>query len=181
MRGLLPCILVSAALAGCASIPDSCVGLTGVERHLLPGPDGTLISQFQYANDSSRVPHLQCQADEGVQAAQLELGIRYETGAGVTRNEARAASLYEKAAAAVPSQTAIYSPPVRLGGAGRIIFLNNPNARTGSAEAMYRLALMYASGAGVAVDAKRSLELMKSAASLGHKDAQNALGTARPE
>lgn len=181
MRCLLSPLFLCAALGGCSTIPDSCVGLTGVDRHLLPGPDGTLISQFRYVNDSSRVQHLQCQADEGVQAAQLELGVRYETGAGVTRNEARAASLYEKAAAAVPSQTAIYSPPVRLGGAGRVIFLNNPNARTGSAEAMYRLALMYASGAGVAVDAKRSLELLKRAASLGHIDAQNALETARPK
>gem|GEM_PF-6849242 len=44
-------------------------------------------------------------------------------------------------------------------------------AKTGDAEAIYNLGVMYADGCGVVPDKKRSAELYKKAADAGHKHA----------
>lgn len=158
-------------LNGCASVPDSCRALSGVRHLISPGPNGTLLSDFVYQDEPSRVRHLHCLADEGVRKAQVELGRMYETGDRVEQDLLRAAGLYEKAATEVPARTAIYSPPVRLGGSGQVLFLNNPNATPGSAEAKYRLGLMYLEGRGVTQDRKEARRHLHGAAALGHRKA----------
>jgi hypothetical protein len=168
-------LVVPAALFGCASVPDSCRNLVGVRPVLLHAANKAIIMDYVYADEPSRVRHLHCQADEGIQAAELELGRRYEMGTGVAQDLAWAASLYDKAARAVPKQTAIYSPPVKLGGSGQVMFLSNANARPGSAEAKYRLGLMYIEGRGVKMDMRHGQNLLKEAAAQGHKEAQQAV------
>lgn len=177
VSGFVGIAVLGASLAGCASIPDSCRDLSGVRPVLASGEKGTLISHHEYASETRRVAHLHCLADQGAQSAQVELAGLYEIGQGVVLDPERAARLYERASTAVPPTTAIYSPPVKLGGTGRVIFLNNPNTTPGSAEAKYRLGLMLLKGKGVDRDVARGRSLIEDAAGLGHAKARGWLQT----
>ncbi|WP_404338980.1 tetratricopeptide repeat protein [Sphingomonas sp. MMS12-HWE2-04] len=101
----------------------------------------------------------------------LELGKRYEEGLGVSQDPSRAAALYLKAATAIPATTPIYSPPVRRGGSGRVMFLTNPHAGPGLAEAKYRLGRLYLHGRGVKPNSDRGNALIREAASQGYAPA----------
>lgn len=81
-------------------------------------------------------------AGDGV--AQLELGTRYEEGRGVPVDWIRAALLYRMAATANPGVTYIYSPPVTLGGSGRVIPVGRGPRRQGLPEARVRLEALMA-------------------------------------
>lgn len=74
--------------------------------------------------------------------AQLELGIRYETGSGVTTNLRRARELYRAAAPPSDGTDLIYAPPVRVGGSGRVISIGNGIKYDGLPEARARLAAL---------------------------------------
>lgn len=126
---------------------------------------------------SSALPtsQLHCLADLGRRDAMIELGRRYEDGSGVAPDYKRAAALYGQAAAAIPPTTAIYSPPVKKGGNGRMIFLNNPNASPGSADAKYRLGRLFLTGRGVKLDQERGWKLIGEAAEQGSTDAARTL------
>jgi TPR repeat protein len=115
---------------------------------------------------------LQCHAARGDRASQVALARRLETGDGIASDPKRAADLYRAAATAVPSSTAIYSPPVRKGGQGQMMFLTNPNASLGSAEALYRLGRMYIDGRGVESDPSRGRAMIRQAAEQGFPEAQ---------
>jgi hypothetical protein len=123
------------------------------------------------------VAELQCGADQGIRGAQVALARRYEGGDGVPLNIKRAIALYEQASSAVPPTTAIYSPPVKVGGSGRMLFLNNPNAGPGAAEAQFRLGRLYLEGRGVELNADKGWDLIKRAADQGYPDAITLLAT----
>lgn len=150
-------VMVSTAcsLAACATTPKSC-------RSLPPSIGATNIAS---------IAELRCGADQGVQAAQVALAKRYEAGEGVPRDMKRAIALYELASTAVPPTTAIYSPPVKLGGRGQMLFIDNPNAGPGSAEAQYRLGRLLIEGRGVPQDLKRGRSLIERAAKQGYTPA----------
>lgn len=85
-------------------------------------------------------------ADKGDKEAQFRLGLRYEKGSAVTKNEAEAVKWYTKA------------------------------SDQGNLDARHNLAMKYRNGEGVKKDLKKASELGKSAAELGHPYAQNRLG-----
>lgn len=161
-------------LSGCATLPKSCEGLPPPKYETRVLPDGRRVL-MQVRSEPETVPELRCRADQGVQAAQVALGKRYETGDGVARDVARAVELYERAAISVPANTAIYSPPVKLGGSSRMLFVPNPNAGPGSAEAQYRLGRLLVDGAGVPRDVERGRSLIERAAKQGYVPALDNL------
>lgn len=157
-------LLLAAAVFGhsaCATIPKSCRGLSAT---------APLVLQPAQAG----IAQLQCAADQNIAPAQVELAKRYEAGDRVPRDLARAIALYERAATAIPPTTAIYSPPVSLGGRGHMMFLANSNAGPGSAEAQYRLGRLLIQGLGVPKDVKRGTWLIERAAKQGYEPAMRA-------
>lgn len=162
------------ALASCATVPQSCRALVtmAAPHESSPGRVATTTVRME----RSSVAELRCAADQGVTMAQVELAKRYEAGAEVTQDFKGAAVLYERAAAAAPPTTAIYSPPVTLGGRGRMLFLPNSNAGPGSAEAQYRLGRMMIEGRGVPKDLNRGRALLERSAKQGYQPALAELG-----
>lgn len=164
------------ALIGCATpaLPPSCAGLRGIRTVPIEDASGTTRIRYTYANEAVRLPHLQCRADQGERAAIMELARALETGDGVTRDDARAASFYEKAAQDRPAFTSIYSPPVRLSGAGQVLMIPNPDGGPGSAEAKYRLGRMLVEGRGVGTNVERGQDLIAAAERQGFQPKFNA-------
>ena len=78
-------------------------------------------------------------AGAGDKQAQLELGIRYEEGRGVSRDFARAEKLYRAAARESGGVTIVYNPPATKGGAGSLQRLDHGPAKPGLTEARERL------------------------------------------
>jgi len=85
-------------------------------------------------------------AAKGDAGAQLQLGVMYETGSGVTRNYAYSAHWYRQA------------------------------AEQGSAEAQSFLGLMYEEGRGVPRDHAEAVRWFRQAAEQGYTNAQSMLG-----
>jgi TPR repeat protein len=161
--------LAAASLSGCGSMPDSCRKLSSVRPEI--AVNAPFSRRYGDGTDGDRIAHLHCLADRGLPSAQVALAQRYQTGQGVAQDLRRAAGLYERAAAVVPSTTPVYLPPVRLGGTGHVIFLGNPNAGPGSPEAKYHLGQMLIAGSGVKPDVERGEALIHAAAAMGHADA----------
>lgn len=159
---VLPLLMV---IAGCAtpSSPPSCVGLRGVGAVPITDAAGVTRIRYTYADEAVRLPHLQCRADQGDRTAMVELARALETGSGVVRDDSRAATLYEKAAQDRPTFTSIYSPPVRLGGAGQVMMIPNTDGGPGNAEAKHRLGHMLVEGRGIARDPERGRQLIAEA------------------
>ncbi|MDJ0276785.1 hypothetical protein QLH51_08255 [Sphingomonas sp. 2R-10] len=165
---VLPLLMV---IAGCAtpSSPPSCVGLRGVGAVPITDAAGVTRIRYTYADEAVRLPHLQCRADQGDRTAMVELARALETGSGVVRDDSRAATLYEKAAQDRPTFTSIYSPPVRLGGAGQVMMIPNTDGGPGNAEAKHRLGHMLVEGRGIARDPERGRQLIAEAERQGFK------------
>jgi TPR repeat protein len=162
-------------LGACATTPKSCRALpaSGPATLLLPNGRNVVVADRL---DQASIAELQCGADQGLQAAQVALGRLYEAGDRVPRDVALAAALYERAATSIPPTTAIYSPPVTVGGRGQMLFLNNPNGGPGSAEAQYRLGRLMIEGRGIALDPKRGRALIERSAMQGYAPAIDELG-----
>lgn len=162
-------LLALLLLAGCAmpKVPVSCTGLRGIGAVPVTDASGVTRIRYTYADETVRLPHLQCRADQGDRSAMVELARALETGEGVTRDDVRAAALYEKAAQDRPAFTSIYSPPVRLGGSGQVMMIPNADGGPGDAEAKYRLGQMLNEGRGIGQDVTRGQELMAAAQRLG--------------
>lgn len=161
---------IALSLSACATTPKSCRGLSpmGMATYTLPNGRNLVMSDRL---DQASVAELLCGADQGVSAAQVLLARRYEVGDRVPRDRRRAVALYERAAVAVPPMTAIYSPSVKLGGRGQMLFLNNANAGPGSAEAQYRLGRLLVEGQGVPRDPERGRSLIERSAKQGYAPA----------
>jgi hypothetical protein len=161
MRGSAALALLL-CLTACAisRLPVTCAGLVGVRAVPVVEANGRTTIRYTYANDALRVPHLRCRADLGERSAMVELARAYETGHDVPHDDALAATLYEKAAQDRAAYTSIYSPPVRLGGSGRMLMLPNPGGGPGNAEAKYRLGRMLIEGRGIASDSARGQKLV---------------------
>lgn len=160
-----PVLLALSLLTGCATprVPVSCAGLRGVGAVPITDASGVTRIRYTYADETVRLPHLQCRADQGERLAMVELARALETGEGVARDDVRAAALYEKAAQDRPAFTSIYSPPVRLGGSGQVTMIPNTDGGPGDAEAKYRLGQMLVEGRGIGQDVTRGQELMAAA------------------
>lgn len=120
-----------------------------------------------FAPGTTRLAAVTCLAEGGDQAAQLTLGKLYEAGAGVPRDPARAAVLYEAAAAFRSGTTFVYVPPVGRHQAGTVTPIRTGPDQAGLPEAKYRLALLLLRGDGVRLDIARGLRLLREAAEAG--------------
>ncbi len=163
-------LLALSLLASCKTpkMPASCAGLRGVGAVPITDASGVTRIRYTYADETVRLPHLQCRADQGERAAMVELARALEAGEGVARNHVRAAVLYENAAQDRPAFNSIYSPPVRLGGSGQVMMIPNTDGGPGDAEAKYRLGQMLVEGRGIGQDVARGQKLIEAAIQQGY-------------
>ena len=116
-------ILISAVieLAGCVA-PSRYMGIS-----LKPGTADAAIQQ--------QARH----AMAGDKQAQLDVGIRFEEGAGVARDITAAKKLYRQAASDSGGTIWVYTPPVGNGTSGRVIPVQSGAKQYGLSEAGRRL------------------------------------------
>jgi TPR repeat protein len=118
-------------------------------------------------------------ADKGSTSAMVELGVLYGTGTGVTKDEAQARRLFERAAQAGNPRGV--SNLAALGGGGaaadpaRSRELLAKAAET-NAEAQYQLGVMLAEGVGGEKDDARARALFEKAAAQNHPGALERMG-----
>jgi hypothetical protein len=115
-------ILASVALAACAA-PTSYMGISFVS--------GAAASDLQ---DLAR------RAKAGDKQAQLDLGIAYEEGRGLSKDFERARRLYRMAATNSGGTIYVYVPPVNKGGRGTVIPVDKGPVLVGLKAAKERLA-----------------------------------------
>jgi hypothetical protein len=78
-------------------------------------------------------------ARAGDKRAQLRIGILYEEGVKLPRDESRAEALYASAAAPSGATLYVYTPPVGRSDSGRVVALPHGSKRPGLMEAAVRL------------------------------------------
>ncbi|MBB3033505.1 hypothetical protein [Alteriqipengyuania lutimaris] len=81
-------------------------------------------------------------ASTGNKQAQLELGVRFEEGRGVSCDPDKARALYRRAAANSGGTIWVYQPPVGNGTSGRTVPLDTGPRETGLSLAAQRLAAL---------------------------------------
>jgi TPR repeat protein len=117
-------------------------------------------------------------ADKGSSSAMVELGVLYGTGAGVTRDEAQARKLFERAAQA-GNPRGVTNLAALGGGASsdpaRARELLARAAET-NAESQYQLGLMMAEGSGGTKDDAAARALFEKAAAQNHPGALERMG-----
>jgi uncharacterized protein len=122
-------------------------------------------------------------ADKGSTSAMVELGVIYGTGSGVTRDEAQARKLFERAAQA-GNPRGVTNLAALSGGGGGGVAASDPargrellaKAATTNAEAQYQLGLMMADGTGGARDDVGARNLFEKAAVQNHPGALERMG-----
>lgn len=132
---LLPTGLISLMIL----VSTSALAMPNVQRHLF----NSAVSQKNYAAAQKILQPFVHQNDA---EAQYNLGVMYDNGFGVARDEHQAISWYQKA------------------------------ANQGYAMAQFNLGMMYEDGQGVAQDYHQAFTWYQKAAHQGHAKAQNALG-----
>ncbi len=85
------------------------------------------------------VQALAARASTGDKQAQLDLGIRFEEGAGVARDLTSAKKLYRQAASDSGGTIWVYTPPVGNGTSGRVVPVQSGTKQYGILEALKRL------------------------------------------
>ncbi|MEP3276803.1 MAG: tetratricopeptide repeat protein [Stappiaceae bacterium] len=124
-------------------------------------------------------------AEDGDAAAQTLLGVLYETGSGISKDEKKAAEWYSIAATNGNAQAAYHLGKFYLLGTGGLEkdtskaaenFLQASKAEI--FEASYNLGLLYLTGDGVEQNPEKAKELLELVARENDADAQYALGTA---
>jgi TPR repeat protein len=119
-------------------------------------------------------------ADKGSTSAMVELGVLYGTGAGLTRDEAQARRLFERAAEA-GNPRGVSNLAALGGGAGassdpaRARELLSKAAET-NAQAQYQLGMMLAEGNGGTRDDVAARALFEKAAAQNHPGALERMG-----
>jgi hypothetical protein len=89
------------------------------------------------AND---LQELARRAQAGEKRAQLDLGIAYEEGRGLSKDSKRARNLYRMAATTSGGTIYVYQPPVKKGGRGGAVPVNMGPVVLGLEAAKARLA-----------------------------------------
>lgn len=128
-RGFRPVQVVEAKSFECAEKLAAIENLSD-ELGLGRGPSGIA---------SMSLTSLARMASAGSKNAQLELGIRFEEGIGVSRDFDKARKLYGKAATTTGGTLWVYSPPVGNGTSGRVIPIDRGPRQPGLQEATQRL------------------------------------------
>jgi TPR repeat protein len=118
-------------------------------------------------------------ADKGSTSAMVELGVLLGTGTGVSKDQAEARKLFERAAEA-GNPRGVTNLAALSGGAPsdsiKARAMLSKAAETNSAEAQYRLGLMTADGIGGPKDDVAARALFERAAAQGHPAAMERMG-----
>jgi TPR repeat protein len=125
--------------------------------------------------------------DTGPAVTQFNLGLMYQSGRGVARNEATAVTWYQRAADQGYADAQFYLGVAYWNGRG--VAQNKATAVTwyqraadqGRASAQFYLGVMYANGQGVAKDESLACEGYYKAAEQGDADAKSELERLHPE
>ncbi|WP_432814189.1 hypothetical protein [Sphingorhabdus sp.] len=120
----LPCL---SALLAAAMLLSGCASQQYMGVSLKPG------------GADPAVQALAARASTGDKQAQLDLGIRFEEGAGVARDLAAAKKLYRQAASDSGGTMWVYTPPVGNGTSGRVVPAQSGPKQYGLTEAQRRL------------------------------------------
>ena len=120
----LPCL---AALLAAALLMGGCASQQYMGVSLKPG------------GADPAVQALAARAYTGDKQAQLDLGIRFEEGAGVARDLTAAKKLYLQAASDSVGTIWVYTPPVGNGTSGRVVPVQSGPKQYGISEAQRRL------------------------------------------
>ena len=132
--------------------------------------------------ETNEIEGMRLAAEHGVARAQLDLGLRYETGRGVARDPVQAINWFRKAAEQDYDEAQYTLGCCYNGDDG---FDRNPSeavkwwgkaAAQGHTDAQYCLGLSYAIGEGVAKDPAEAAKWWIKAAAQGHADAQYFVG-----
>jgi TPR repeat protein len=120
-------------------------------------------------------------ADKGSTAAMVELGVALATGAGVPKDEAQAAKLFERAAEAgnargVTNLAVLVHNGSAQADAARLRALLARAVETNSAEAQFQLGVMTAEGVGGLKDDAAARALFEKAAAQNHPGALLQMG-----
>lgn len=150
-----------------AALVTGCAGYAGKDCWSIPA--------------ASPVTGLMEDACDGDKAAQLRLAEAYETGEGIEMNPSRALAWYHRAALTEGGQTHVYLPPVGGASHGVVLPIQTGDAKLGSAEAQYRLGLIYRDGRGAKKNIWRAKYWLKKAAKSGHELAAEALAELESE
>jgi sialidase-1 len=125
---------------------------------------------------------LTARAAKGDAVAQYELGQRYASGQGATKDDAKALAWFQKAAAQGHTKAEVSLGSIYAHGFGapqdwaESIRWYRLAAAKGDATAQHNLGLDYAHGHGVEVDAREASRWFRKAAEQGHARAQFNLG-----
>lgn len=145
-------------------------------------PDAALQSPRAPSTESVEVASVRAQAEQGDAVAQYNLGLMYEQGRVVPRDDAQAVAWYRRAAeqGAVDAQLQVGIAYASGRGVPRddalAVAWYRKAAEQGSAAAQNNLGIMYAEGRGVPRDAAQAAEWFRKAADQGLAVAQNSLG-----
>jgi TPR repeat protein len=124
---------------GCLLLVSAC---TSAERTAVPEPEVTSVAARAKLFVDMPLPDLERNVADGDISALVELGVRYATGRGVEKDEARALEMFERGVAA------------------------------GDASAMYAMGVAFANGAGVPQDDAIAVHWYQRAADLDFGEAQ---------
>ena len=132
----------------------------------------------------TRLAKLIRQAQAGSAAAQFDLGMIYENGEGIPKNEAQAAEWFKKAAAQGNAKAQTILGRKYRDGEGvtqddmKAVYWLQKSAAKGVVEAQAYLGMMYRRGDGVTQDDVKGVYWCRKAADQGNGFAQNCLGSA---
>jgi uncharacterized protein len=121
-------------------------------------------------------------AGEGSTSAMVALGVLYENGSGVAKDEAQARVLFQRAAAAGNALAVTHLAALGKSGGQAMdpvqerVLLTNA-AAANSADAQFQLGLMYANGVGGPKDDVAARSWFEKAAAQGHADALDWMGS----
>lgn len=144
---------------------------------MLAGCTATQQASCEARADPTMSAHLAGLACSDSQQDQYEVGLAYETGAGVTADPEAAAKWYRKAARYDSGTTSLFAPPTAGGREkfGTALEVRIGPELEGLAAAKYRLGLLYLEGRGVVQSRKKAKSWLRRAARQGHEEAAQAL------
>ena len=138
--------------------------------------------EAQRSRRRATIADLTALAESGDAQAQLDLGARYDTGEGVTRDFAEAAAWYRRAAEQGNAEAQFNLGNMYDAGEGILqdfaeaVVWYRQAAEQGHAGAQVNLGFKYANGEGVAEDDAEAVSWYRQAAEQGDADAQSNLG-----
>ncbi len=148
---------------------------------MMGGCTATQQASCEARADPAMSAHLAGLSCSGTQQAQYEVGLAYETGAGVAADPRAAAKWYRKAATYDSGTTSVFVAPTGDERFGTVLEVRIGPRIDGLAAAKYRLGLLYLAGRGVKQSRKKAKSWLRRAARQGHQEAALTLERLKAE